>query len=94
MEDKQMEERNLGQNIDQLDAVTTQIEKMQYLAMQIFDKSATKTPGNGNNELLSNYQMGEISKCSSILLDYLQSTLDDVRKVIADMCKEEERTED
>ena len=93
MEDKQMEGCNIGQNIDQLDAITTQIEKMQYLAMQIYDKSATKTPGNGNNELLSNYHMGEISKCSSILLDYLQSTLADVRKVIADMCKEEERTE-
>lgn len=88
-----MEGCNIGQNIDQLDSVTTQIEKMQYLAMQIYDKSATKTLGNGNNELLSNYHMGEISKCSSILLDYLQRTLDDVRKIITDMCKEEEKRE-
>ena len=88
-----MEGCNIGQNIDQLDSVTTQIEKMQYLAMQIYDKSATKTLGNGNNELLSNYHMGENSKCSSILLDYLQTTLDDVRKIITDMCKEEEKRE-
>ena len=48
---------------------------------------------NSNNELLLNYWMKEISKCSSILLDYLQNTLDDVRKVIVDMCQEEEKTE-
>lgn len=93
MEDKQMEGCNIGQNIDQLDAITTQIEKMQYLTTQIFDKSATKMPGNGNDELLSNYQLGEINKCSSILLDYMQSTLEDVRKVILEMCKLEEKTE-
>ena len=88
-----MEGCNIGQNIDQLDAVTIKIEKMQYLAMQIYDKVAIKKIDNSNNELLLNYRMKEISKCSSILLDYLQSTLDDVRKVIADMCKEEEKKE-
>lgn len=88
-----MEGCNIGQNIDQLDAVTIKIEKMQYLAMQVFDKSATKVLGNGNDELLSNYQLGEINKCSSILLDYMQSTLEDVRKVILEMCKLEEKTE-
>lgn len=82
-----MEMKDVEQCINKLDAITIDIEKMQYIAMQIFDRSAHKP---AQNERLSKYQMHELNKCSSILLDYLQNMLEGTREIITVLCKLEE----